>query len=319
MAVLECRDLNVTFAGSEGPIHAVRNFSLALEKGECVGVVGESGSGKTQSFLAMLGLLADNGRAVGSVRLEGEEILHAPRSVLNRVRGNRVSMIFQDPMSSLTPFLKIGAQMCEGLIHHRGASFAEARARVLEVLELVRIPDAKRRFNQYPHELSGGMRQRVMIGQAILCKPAVLIADEPTTALDVTVQAQILEILAGLKEHTETAIVLVTHDLGVVAGMCDRVVVMYGGRTVEEGTAEDIFYQPRHPYTRGLLASVPTLELDPSQFMTGIDGHPPMAGVEPSGCSFAPRCGQAMDVCRESRPLLNAGGAHVAACHLEAR
>jgi oligopeptide transport system ATP-binding protein len=270
--------------------------------------------------MAVMGLLADNGTARGSVTLEGQEILNAPRRALDRVRGTRISMIFQDPMSSLTPFMTIGAQMCEGLMRHTGASAADARRRALEVLELVRIPDAARRFDQYPHELSGGMKQRVMIGQAIMCKPAVLIADEPTTALDVTVQAQILEILEGLRAHTDTAIVMITHDLGVVAGICDRVMVMYAGRVVEEGPSETIFLAPGHPYTRGLLRSVPHLDLDPAQPLTAIPGQPPRMDALPPGCPFAPRCSVAEEPCGTMAPLLTGRGpGHQAACHLGAR
>ncbi|MBL8644703.1 MAG: ABC transporter ATP-binding protein [Rhodospirillaceae bacterium] len=319
MSVLVCTDLNVRFRTDYGEIQAVRDFSLTLAKGECVGVVGESGSGKSQTFMAMLGLLADNGRATGSVKLDGQEILNAPRSLLNTVRGSRVGMIFQDPMSSLTPFLKVGEQMCEGLMHHQGLSMSAARARAMEVLELVRIPDAKRRFNQYPHELSGGMKQRVMIGQAIMCKPAVLVADEPTTALDVTVQAQILEILEGLKAHTDTAIVMITHDLGVVAGICDRVQVMYAGRVVEEGPIDDIFHRTRHPYTQGLLRSVPGFELDPTQPLAAIAGQPPAPDALPPGCAFAPRCGYVTPTCATTvPPLAVRPPAQRAACVLEA-
>ncbi|MBL8629298.1 MAG: ABC transporter ATP-binding protein [Rhodospirillaceae bacterium] len=319
MGVLDCSNLNVRFKTEQGDLHVVRDFSLNLEKGECVGVVGESGSGKSQTFMAMLGLLTDNGQATGSVKLDGQEILNAPRALLNQVRGNRIGMIFQDPMSSLTPFLKVGEQMCEGLVHHQGLSTAQARARALETLELVRIPDAKRRFNQYPHELSGGMKQRVMIAQALMCKPAVLVADEPTTALDVTVQAQILEILEGLKSHTDTAIVMITHDLGVVAGICDRVLVMYAGRVVEEGPADNIFHHTHHPYTQGLLRSVPSFDLDPSQPLAAIPGQPPAPFALPSGCAFSPRCQYVSDACGQALPVLTQRGPqHRAACVREA-
>jgi oligopeptide transport system ATP-binding protein len=317
MSVLTIRDLSVRFDTAEGSVRAVDHFNLTVGKGECIGIVGESGSGKSQTFLAAMGLLAGNGRATGSVMLEGQEILNAPRRVLNRVRGNRISMIFQDPMSALTPFLRIGRQMSEGLIRHRGLSTAEARQRVLETLELVRISDPKRRFNQYPHELSGGMRQRVMIAQAILCKPLLLVADEPTTALDVTVQAQILEILDGLKQHTDTSIVIITHDLGVVAGLCDRVLVMYGGRVVEYGSLDDVFYRPAHPYTRGLLHSIPTLDLDPDTDLPVIPGQPPNIQALPPGCAFAPRCGFVVDRCRADTPTLGPRGeGHYGACHI---
>jgi oligopeptide transport system ATP-binding protein len=316
--VLECRDLTVTFAGDAGEVRAVNGVDFRLERGECLGVVGESGSGKSQGFLAVMGLLAENGKATGSVKLNGREILNAPRRELDEIRGNEMAIIFQDPMSTLTPFLRIGDQMSEGLIRHRGASAAEARERVLEVLEIVRIPAAKRRFQQYPHELSGGMRQRIVIAQALLCKPKLLIADEPTTALDVTVQAEILEIFRGLKAHTDTSIVMITHDMGVVAGLCDRVAVMYAGNVLEEGSAESLFYTPRHPYTEGLLRSIPSLDAAPDADLKVIPGQPPNLLRLPNGCRFRPRCDYAMAECAEHMPALGVRGeGHRAACHLE--
>ncbi len=316
--VLECRDLAVRFAGDSGEVCAVNGLNLSVRRGECFGVVGESGSGKSQAFMAVMGLLADNGRASGSVKLNGREILNAPRKVLNSIRGVEMSFIFQDPMSSLTPFLRIGDQMCETLVEHSKISRAEARDRVLEVLEMVRIPAAKRRFGQFPHELSGGMRQRVMIAQALLCKPSLLIADEPTTALDVTVQAEILDIFAGLKKHTNTAIVMVTHDLGVIASICDSVAVMYAGRIVESGSAEDVFYDPQHPYTSGLLRSIPSIADDPDADAQVIGGQPPNLLNLPKGCHFRPRCDRAQTICaQDSPPLLERKPNHLAACHLE--
>jgi oligopeptide transport system ATP-binding protein len=316
--VLECTDLSVAFATPDGVVRAVNDLNLTVGRGECLGVVGESGSGKSQAFMAVMGLLAENGRATGSVRLQGEEILNAPKSVLNRYRGSQMAVIFQDPMSSLTPFLRIGDQMIEGLVQHERMDRDAARARALEMLELVRIPAARRRFRQYPHELSGGMRQRVMIAQALLCKPALVIADEPTTALDVTVQAEILEIFEGLKNHTSTALVLITHDLGIVAGLCDRVAVMYGGRIVEEACAEDIFYRPHHPYTQGLLRSIPTIDSDPDLELEVIPGQPPTLNAMPPGCHFSARCAHVMPVCRETPPPLETSPlGRRRACYLE--
>ncbi len=316
--VLECRDLTVRFSGDNGEVRAVNGLNLTVRQGECFGVVGESGSGKSQAFMAVMGLLAENGAASGSVKLNGREILNAPRKTLNTIRGVDMALIFQDPMSSLTPFLRIGDQMCETLIEHSKTSYAQARARVLEVLEMVRIPAAKRRFGQYPHELSGGMRQRVLIAQALLCKPSLLIADEPTTALDVTVQAEILDIFAGLKRHTNTAIVMVTHDLGVIASICDQVAVMYAGRIVETGSAESLFYNPLHPYTQGLLRSIPSITDDPNADAKVIGGQPPNLVNLPAGCHFNPRCDQVMPLCRQNLPeLLEKRPQHLSACHLE--
>ena len=314
--VLSVRNLDVRFRTEDGEVCAVNDLSLDLEAGECLGVVGESGSGKTQSFLAMLGLLAPNGQASGSVRYREREILNIPRAELDELRGDRLAMVFQDALSGLTPTLRIGDQLMEGLIRHKGLGRRDARAKALEMLEIVKIPDAANRFDAYPFELSGGMRQRVMIAMAMLCKPDVLIADEPTTALDVTVQAQILRLLDGLKRHTGTSIVMITHDLGVVAGLCDRVLILYGGRPVELGTTAEIFARPRHPYTAGLLRSVPTLLGDPEHDLPTIPGQPPDLERLPPGCAFAERCELVMDRCLTERPRLRErGGAHPWACH----
>jgi len=260
MALLEVRDLDVRFATPDGEVHAVKRLSFDLERGETLGIVGESGSGKSQSMLALLGLLADNGRATGSAKLHGREILGLPERELRKIRGRSISMIFQDPMTSLNPYRTIGDQMIDVLRAHERISAAAARARCTELLEAVRIPDAAARLDRYPHEMSGGMRQRVMIATSLLLNPEVLVADEPTTALDVTVQAQILELLKDLRTRFGTAIVLITHDLGVVAGLADRVLVMHGGELKEQGTVDDIFYRPKHPYTQALLAAVPRLD-----------------------------------------------------------
>jgi oligopeptide transport system ATP-binding protein len=316
-ALLEVDDLCVSFRTDDGRLDAVSDLSFTVAAGECLGVVGESGSGKSQTFLAMLGLLAPNGAATGSVRFDGREILNAPRAALDGLRGNRIAMIFQDALSGLTPTMRIGEQMTEVLAAHRGLGAAEARRRALEVLEIVRIPDPARRLRAYPFELSGGMRQRIMIGLAMLCSPQLLIADEPTTALDVTVQAQVLKLLLGLKRHTASGIVLITHDLAVVAGLSDRVMIMYAGRAVETGPVGAIFASPLHPYTAGLLRSVPSLGGDPAIDLPTIPGQPPDLEHLPPGCPFAERCTRAIDRCRAERPQLEpAGPGRLVACHL---
>jgi len=262
--LLEIKDLNVHFALADGDVHAVKDACLAIQEGECLGVVGESGSGKSQLFLAAFGLLAANGRATGSVRYRGEEILGASAKRLNSLRGGSVTMIFQDPLTSLTPHMKVGAQIAEALMLHRQVPRAEAQRKAREILDYVRIPESARRLKQYPHELSGGMRQRVMIAMATITGPDLIIADEPTTALDVTVQAQILEILKALKTEKKTAVAMVSHDMGVIAGLADRVQVMRHGRVVESGTADDIFYAPKADYTRMLLSAIPRADETPA-------------------------------------------------------
>src|SRR6185295_241799 len=285
-ALLEINNLNVHFALADGDVHAVKDASLVINEGECLGVVGESGSGKSQLFLAAFGLLAANGRAAGSVRYRGEEILGASPQRLNRLRGGAVTMIFQDPLTSLTPHMKVGAQITEALMVHRNIPRTAARQKAREMLDYVRIPESARRLNQYPHELSGGMRPRVMIAMATITGPDLIIADEPTTALDVTVQAQILEILRALKTDKHTAIALVSHDMGVIAGLADRVQVMRHGEIVESGTAEDIFYAPKHDYTRMLLAAIPKAdETPPPATATGA----PLLAVEELKVSFPVR------------------------------
>jgi oligopeptide transport system ATP-binding protein len=308
----------VRFAIPEGYVLAVNDLSFELSKGECLGVVGESGSGKTQTFMALLGLLAANGQAKGSVKYNNKNLLNLPVKDLNKIRGNRITMVFQDALTGLTPHMRVGKQLTEVLREHLGKTQAEAETRVIEILELVRIPAAKRCMRMYAHELSGGMRQRIMIAMALLCEPDILIADEPTTALDVTVQAEILRIFDRLKRHTNTAIVLITHDLGVIAGICDRVLVMYGGRIVESGGVDHIFYDPQHPYTCGLLDCMPRLDGTSTHALPAIPGQPPNLQELTLGCAFEPRCKYAEDICRKKQPSLKLNGdGHSKACYRE--
>jgi len=317
-SLLKTADLCVRFAVKGGTVHAVEDLSFSVDRGECVGIVGESGSGKTQGVLAIMGLLPRNGAATGSAIYKGQEILNAPRKVLNHLRGESICMIFQDAMAGLTPFMRIGDQLCEVLREHQGLSHAKARERSLEVLRIVQFPQPKRRFRMYPHELSGGMRQRVMIALALLCRPELIIADEPTTALDITIQAQILEFMKGLKRHTETSIIMITHDLGVAASVCERIVVMYAGRMVESGSVRDIFARPQHPYTQALLRATPRLDDDPDDDIPLIPGRPPDLQQLPAGCAFAARCRQVQDRCRRARPdLRRVFDDHLAACFVE--
>ena len=301
--LLEVERLTTRFATPEGEVAAVSEVSFEVAAGDSLGVVGESGSGKTQLFLSLMGLLAKNGTCEGSARFQGRELLGLPAKQLNDIRGVRLSMIFQDPMTSLNPYLRISRQMTEVLVEHKGMSEQEARAHSISLLDQVGIPAAKNRFDLYPHEFSGGMRQRVMIAIALLCEPELLIADEPTTALDVTVQAQILELLLQLKRDLGMAIVLITHDLGVVAGLCERVVVMYAGRIVEEGPVDAMFEAPQHPYTLGLLRSMPRLDEQVAELNT-IPGQPPNLQALPSGCAFHNRCPFTFERCEQQRPPL---------------
>ncbi len=317
MPLLEVNDLSVKFQMADSQVTAVNDISFSLERGQTLGIVGESGSGKSQTVLAMMGLLASNGQAAGSVKFDGQELLGMPLAALNKIRGNRVAMIFQDPMTSLNPYLTVERQLTEVLEFHQGMSRQAARAGALRALDAVKIPDAARRMGMYPHEFSGGMRQRVMIAMALLCQPDVLVADEPTTALDVTVQAQIISLLRELQRDNGTAIVMITHDLGVVAGLCDKVIVLYGGRVMEQGTADSIFYQPTHPYTVGLLAAIPRLELTDTP-LVAIPGAPPNMAHLPPGCPFSERCALADAHCHDVRPQLlpvaDASGT-LRACH----
>jgi oligopeptide transport system ATP-binding protein len=301
--LLQVSQLGVQFQTNDGAVYAVNDLNFNLGRGQTLGIVGESGSGKSQTVLAMMGLLASNGRASGQVLFHGTDLLTLGAKPLNAIRGNRIAMVFQDPMTSLNPYLTVERQMTEVLQHHRQLGRKQAMARAVEMLGAVKIPDAARRIHMYPHEFSGGMRQRVMIAMALLCDPEVLIADEPTTALDVTVQAQIIALLRDLQRDFGTAIVLITHDLGVVAGLCDEVMVMYGGRAMEHASADDIFYRPSHPYTRGLLAALPRLDVG-ADTLQSIPGNPPNMNALGRGCPFSPRCSYAIERCAAELPQL---------------
>src|SRR4051812_40149965 len=314
--LLEVDNLEVSFPTQDGLVHAVRGVSYTLRSGEVLGIVGESGSGKSVTSLAVMGLLPGSAQITGSVRYRGQELLGQPDPAMSRVRGKGVSMIFQDPMTSLDPVYRVGYQIEETLrVHDKRLSSRAAEARAVELLELVGIPNAAGRVGSYPHEFSGGMRQRVVIAIAMANQPDVIIADEPTTALDVTVQAQILEVLDTALEETGAAMVLITHDLGVVAGVADRVLVMCAGRPVEVGSVEDIYYEPRMPYTLGLLGSLPRVDSSGRERLTPIVGSPPSLLNMPPGCPFAPRCPLHIPECDTAEPpLFQVGTGHTAAC-----
>jgi peptide/nickel transport system ATP-binding protein len=310
-AVLRLRDFRVTFPTLFGEVKAVRGVDLDVGAGEMVGVVGESGSGKSVTFLGLMGLLPKSARIEGSAQIGGTELVGAPKRLINRVRGKRVAMIFQDPLSALNPVHRIGDQIVEMIQSHQALGNKQAWEKSIDLLDIVGIPQPRERASQYPHEFSGGMRQRVMIAMAIANDPEVLIADEPTTALDVTVQAQILEVLQRIRREMSTAVVLITHDLGVIARVADRVQVMYAGRVAERGDIGPIFANPTHPYTQGLLDSIPALGRDR---LNPIPGAPPNMLNPPSGCAFRTRCPHAIDKCAEGLPELRQFGELATAC-----
>jgi glutathione transport system ATP-binding protein len=320
--LLEVTDLSVTFSSEAGPVNAVRSLSYEVRHGEVLGIVGESGSGKTVSSLAIMELLPRNARVTGSVRFQGRELIGRSDKELSDIRGRKVSMIFQDPLSALTPVYTVGDQIAEAILVHRDhkdVGREAARARAIELLELVGIPNPRQRATAFPHEFSGGMRQRAMIAMAIANDPDLIIADEPTTALDVTIQAQILEVLQTARKVTGAAIILVTHDLGVIAGFADRVAVMYAGKLVETAAVDDLFYRPRMPYTLGLIGSIPRPDARDHQPLTPIEGNPPSLVDLPSGCPFVPRCplriGKCVEVEPELLPMTASGPGHFSACH----
>lgn len=314
--ILQVSDLSVSFPTDDGVVHAVRGVSFTLREREVLGIVGESGSGKSVSSLAVMGLLPKSARVSGTAVYRGTDVLALPEREKRRLRGRKIAMIFQDPMTALNPVYSIGDQLAEAVRSHEAISKKQALARAEEMLALVGIPQPKARLRNYPHEFSGGMRQRAMIAMAVINNPDVIIADEPTTALDVTVQAQILEKLIEVKDAVNAAIVLITHDLGVVAGMAHRVLVMYAGRPVEKGTTDEIYYSPRMPYTAGLLGSMPALDGSDTR-LRPIKGAPPSLINLPTGCPFNPRCPLATDLCRQQEPELVETDArwHLAACH----
>ncbi len=302
-SILELKNLSTSFFTHVGEVKAVRNISFDLKRGEALGIVGESGSGKSVTMFSVMRLLVDTGKIVnGSIIFDSQDLTALKEQDMKFIRGNNIGMIFQDPMTSLNPVLKVENQMVEALRLHKGMNREEAKKVSIEMLKLVGIPSPEARMKQYPHEFSGGMRQRVMIAMALSCQPKLLIADEPTTALDVTIQAQILELLKDLREKLNTSIILITHDLGIVADLCNRVNVMYGGCIVEKGTTRDIFNNSSHPYTWGLLDSVPNPKTMTKERLKPIDGQPPDLLNPPKGCPFAPRCSYAMEVCLEKMP-----------------
>ena len=318
--LLTVKDLKVSFDTEDGVVGAVEGISYEVEPGKTLGIVGESGSGKTVGTLTIMGLTrAANTTISGQAIFDGEDLLSASEQQMRAIRGDEIAMIFQDPLSSLHPFFTIGAQLVEAIQVHNKVSKAAARTRSADLLTMVGLSDAHQRLSSYPHEFSGGMRQRVMIAMALANEPRLLIADEPTTALDVTVQAQILELIADLQAETGTAMIIITHDLGVVAEVADEIAVMYAGRIVEQASAAELFANPQHPYTRGLLASIPRLDRDRSSGLDPIAGRPPSLIAPPSGCAFHPRCPRAFDRCPAELPPLEpaaAGSTHLVACLL---
>jgi oligopeptide/dipeptide ABC transporter ATP-binding protein len=314
-ALLQVEGLHVSFDTPRGTAHAVDGVDFSLQPGETLCIVGESGCGKSVTALSIMGLVPmPPARVSGRIRFEGRDLVGLSRAELSDLRGDRLAMIFQEPMTSLNPAFTVGAQLAEVLVRHRGMDEAAARAATIEMLRRVRIPAPERRVDEYPHRMSGGMRQRVMIAMALLCAPALLIADEPTTALDVTIQAQVLQLMRGLRDETGTSIVLITHDLGVVAEMADRVVVMYAGQVVEQAPVGELFAMPQHPYTVGLMGAIPSIDA-PRARLAAIDGMVPAATAMPAGCRFAARCPFADARCRdEAPPLAEVSPGHLSRC-----
>ena len=320
MAMLEVKDLRTSFFTGAGEVKAVNGVSFNLEKGKVLGIVGESGSGKSVTAYSIMQILEKTGKIVsGSIKFNGQELVGAGEKVMKTIRGNKISIIFQDPMTSLNPTYTIGHQLMEAIILHTDRNKKQAYERAVEMLRLVNVNEPEKRMNQYPYEFSGGMRQRVMIAMALACEPDVLIADEPTTALDVTIQAQILELMQSLQQELGMAIIMITHDLGVVAQMCDEVIVMYAGSICEQGTADEIFYNPKHEYTKGLMRSIPTVDND-GERLQPITGTPIDLLNMPKGCPFAPRCEAAMKIClRERCERMEINEDHAAACWMNVK
>lgn len=317
--ILDVKDMEVNFKTYGGQVNAVRGVSFHLNEGECIAIVGESGCGKSVTSKAIMGLIPSPPGEIsnGSIMFNGTDLLKLDKKQMRKLRGSEIGMIFQDPMTYLNPTMTVGKQIREGILKHTNMNKSQAMERVLEMLELVGIPNPQKRLKQYPHELSGGMRQRVMIAIAMACNPKLLIADEPTTALDVTIQAQIIELMKSLQKKLNTSIILITHDLGVVANMAERVLVFYAGKVVESGSVDDIYYDPKHPYTWGLLKSSPRLDSGNKEKLASIEGTPPDLFSPPVGCGFAARCEYAMKICRCTYPeMINIGGDHEVACWL---
>ena len=320
MALLEVRDLHTSFFTPVGEVKAVNGISFNLDHGKVLGIVGESGSGKSVTAYSVMQILEKTGKIMsGSIKVDGKELVGLPEREMKNIRGNRISIIFQDPMTSLNPTYTIGHQLMEAILLHTNRNKKQAYDRALEMLKLVNVNEPEKRMKQYPFEFSGGMRQRVMIAMALACEPDILIADEPTTALDVTIQAQILELMQSLQKELGMAIIMITHDLGVVAQMCDEVIVMYAGSICEQGTADEIFYNPKHEYTKGLIRSIPTVDND-GEKLQPISGTPIDLLNMPAGCPFAPRCENAMKICLHQRcPRMQINDDHQAACWLTAK
>jgi oligopeptide transport system ATP-binding protein len=316
--LLEIKDERLSFFTPAGEVKALNGVSLSMEEGEVLGIVGESGSGKSVTAYSIMGLTAYPGKLIGgTIRFNGHDIDKMTEKEFRKIRGNEVSIIFQDPMTSLNPVYTIGNQICEAILLHTDLTKEQAYKRAREIMVLVGINDPDRRLKQYPHEMSGGMRQRIMIAMALACEPKLLIADEPTTALDVTIQAQILELMQDLRKKLGMSIIMITHDLGVVAGMCEKIAVMYAGHIVEYGTADEIFYEPKHEYTKGLMRSIPRLNVDEKERLVPIEGQPVDLLNPPAGCPFAPRCASCMKIClREMPPKTEFSDTHYSCCWL---